>query len=96
MGDAEAFNPAQSSVAIMKIKRIKRRTLCECRAREGAPSGASKRTVLTELPPAKSPLTPFPPQQCRPRLQPGCSRKVLKSVVLTPQQLQYFTLHRAR
>lgn len=46
--------------------------------------------MLNHLP--GSSLTTFPVQQCRPVLQPGCSRKALKSVVLTPQQLQYFIL----
>lgn len=49
--------------------------------------------MLSHLP--KGSLTAFPVQQCRPVLQPGCSRKALKSVVLTPQQLQYFILRGA-
>lgn len=57
-------------------------------------SGASNGTWFTQVTPAKSLLTPFPFQQCVPLLQPGCSRKALKSVVLIPQQLQYFILER--
>lgn len=37
-------------------------------------------------------LTSFFTQACLPRLQPFCSRNAVKSVVLIPQQLQYFML----
>lgn len=59
-----------------------------------APGAPVMALCSRESPPLKAPLTPFRIQQCRPLLQPGCSRKALKSVVLTPQQLQYFILGR--
>ena len=56
---------------------------------KGSPHGSH---LPKSSPTAFPSLTAFPIQQCRPVLQPGCSRKALKSVVLIPQQLQYFIL----
>lgn len=59
--------------------------------------GSSPTSHLPKSSPTSFPsLTAFPIQQCRPVLQPGCSRKALKSVVLIPQQLQYFILGGSR